>query len=66
MKKISLFLILGTIFLVHVQKKTGDVTFWQQQTVGMATVVDGNSANITSEYNSAPIVEHLAVLYLIT
>ena len=59
MKKTSLFLILGAIFFSSCSKEelTGDVTFWQQTNSGYGiTVVElnGNSANITSEYNSAP------------
>ena len=39
------------------EELTGDVTFWQQTNSGYGITVvelDGNSANITSEYNSAP------------
>ncbi len=57
MKKILLLSMIGFSVLSCRKTKTGDVTFWQASGSGYdITVVslNGNSANITSEYSSAP------------
>lgn len=57
MKKILLLSMIGFSVLSCRKTKTGDVTFWQASGSGASyTVVslNGNSANITSEYASSP------------